>query len=82
MTEGEARRRLEAAGALSDNAAAVAAALAENEAEGNTVCGWFYLPVFEDQLRSGRVNGQVEPSLEREQSVVRVDAARGLHNPR
>lgn len=81
MTEDEARNRLQIAGASPVNAAQVAATLAENEAEGNTICGWYYLTVFEEQLRTRRIDGHATPKLDSDASVVRVDAANGFAQP-
>ena len=62
-------------------ARSVAAALVGNEAEGNPVCGLYYLPVFVEQLRSGRVDGRAEPRLEEDAAAVRVDARGGFAQP-
>ncbi|PZO78510.1 MAG: dehydrogenase [Mesorhizobium amorphae] len=69
------------AGASGENAAPVARAIARAEAEGNPVCGLFYLPIFCAQLRSGKLDGVVSPVAERQGSAVRVDARSGFAHP-
>jgi (2R)-3-sulfolactate dehydrogenase (NADP+) len=74
--------RLEAAGSSATVAASVARALVEAEAEGNAICGLYYLPVFLDQLAAGRVDGRAVPSLERTRpGVAWIDAREGFAQP-
>lgn len=47
-------------------AAEVARAVREAEAEGNRICGLYYLESHCKQLRSGRVRGDVEPVVARQ----------------
>ncbi|MEO0676366.1 MAG: Ldh family oxidoreductase [Pseudomonadota bacterium] len=56
-------RALECAGAQPWIAASVAEAVAHSEAHGNVICGLYYLESYCLQLRSGRVNGAVEPEV-------------------
>lgn len=44
-------------------AASVASAITRAEAEGNVICGLYYLESYCRQLLSGRVNGTVEPAI-------------------
>lgn len=70
------------AGASKAVAACVARDIVANEAEGNTVCGLYYLPVFVDQLRSGRIDGTAEPRIVHEApGTLTVDAAGGFAQP-
>ncbi|HEV7254665.1 MAG TPA: Ldh family oxidoreductase [Mesorhizobium sp.] len=69
------------AGASAGNAAPVARAIARAEAEGNRVCGLFYLPIFCSHLRCGKVDGHAAPSVERGRGAVRVDARGGFAHP-
>ncbi len=55
--------------------------MAENEADGNAICGWYYLPVFEEQLRAGRVDGTVRPVIATDGAVVTADAGLGFAQP-
>ena len=74
--------RLVEAGASEVVAASVARALVEAEAEGNVVCGLYYLPVFLEQLAAGRVDGRAVPGLEWSRpGTVRIDAAGGFAQP-
>lgn len=63
-------------------AEAVALAVRKAEANGNLICGLYYLESYCTQLRTGRVNGIVEPevSLPRP-GVVKVDAKLGFAQP-
>lgn len=65
-------------GASTENAQPVARALALAEAEGNRVCGLFYLPHFCAQLEVGKINGKAVPQVHTAGAVVRVDAATGF----
>ena len=79
--EAAAASRLVEAGASEGVARSVAAALVGNEAEGNPICGLYYLPVFVEQLRSGRLDGRVEPAVEEDGTAIRVDARCGFAQP-
>lgn len=68
-------------GARAVNAAPVARAIARAEAEGNAVCGLFYLPHFCAQLASGKIDGAAVPKVEAAGGVIRVDAATGFAHP-
>lgn len=77
-----ATRCLVAAGASESNADSVARSLVEAEAEGNRICGLYYLPACIEQVKSGRVDGQVRPSILRDQGAsFTVDAGCGLAQP-
>ena len=69
------------AGALPENAAPVARAMAWAEAEGNRVCGLFYLSIFCGHLRCGKVNGRAEPSVTENKAIISVDARYGFAHP-
>ncbi len=57
----------------------VAAAVREAESFGNRICGLYYLESYCQQLLSGRVDGQVEPMVDRVRpGVVEVDAGFGF----
>lgn len=63
-------------------ASEVARAVARAEAFGNVICGLYYLESYCTQLASGRVDGQVEPSVSRPKpSQVVVDARFGFAQP-
>lgn len=79
--EARALSALIAHGALASNAVPVARAIARAEAEGNSVCGLFYLPIFCEQLRCGKVDGHAEPAVTVNQAVVSVDAKYGFAHP-
>ncbi len=73
---------LERHGAAGWIAAEVARAVARAEALGNRICGLYYLESYCQQLRSGRVNGTVEPEVERPRAgFLRVDARFGFAQP-
>ena len=55
------RIALERHGASSTVAAQVADAVRVAEANGNRICGLYYLDSYCHQMTSGRVNGTVEP---------------------
>ncbi|MEH6358506.1 MAG: Ldh family oxidoreductase [Pseudomonadales bacterium] len=63
-------------------AEAVSLAVRKAEANGNLICGLYYLDSYCTQLRTGRVDGTVEPevSLPRA-SAVKVDAKLGFAQP-
>ena len=67
------KRALQAHGASEVIAAHVAHAVRVAEADGNRICGLYYLESYCQQLDSGRVDGQVEPvvSHDRERSRTR-----------
>ncbi len=69
---------LAAHGASPENARPVAHALALAEAEGNAVCGLFYLPHFCAQLAAGKIDGKAVPQVDANGGVVRVDAGTGF----
>ena len=63
-------------------ASEVARAVKKAEAIGNKICGLFYLESYCTQLKSGRVNGSVEPVVSKPKpSVVQVDAKFGFAQP-
>ena len=63
-------------------AAAVADAVRKAEAVGNRICGLYYVESYCQQLASGRVNGRVEPVVNRPKpGVVEVDAGFGFAQP-
>lgn len=68
-------------GADEGNAAPVARALARAEAEGNRVCGLFYLPIFCDHLLCGKVDGRAVPELSLRAATISVDARSGFAHP-
>ena len=72
-------RALVAHGAVDWVAQAVADAVVEAEATGNRICGLYYLESYCQQLRSGRVKGDVEPDVTRPRpGVVQVDGKMGF----
>lgn len=63
-------------------AEAVAAAVRKAEANGNLICGLYYLESYCTQLASGRVNGSVEPVVTKPKTAcVSVDAGFGFAQP-
>lgn len=68
-------------GATRANAAPVARAIARAEADGNRVCGLFYLPIFCAHLHCGKVDGRAEPEASTRDAVVAVDAKFGFAHP-
>ncbi len=63
-------------------ASEMARAIGWAEARGNRICGLYYLESYCQQLRSGRVDGQAVPVVERPRpSEIRVDAAHGFAQP-
>ncbi|MEO0665626.1 MAG: Ldh family oxidoreductase, partial [Pseudomonadota bacterium] len=75
-------RALERAGAQPWIAAAVAEAVAHSETHGNVICGLYYLESYCLQLRSGRVNGAVEPEVSQPApGAVLSDARFGFAQP-
>ena len=79
--EARAFSALGAHGAAEDNAGPVARAIARAEAEGNPVCGLFYLPIFCAHLRCGKVDGKAVPGVAPDEAVVAVDARSGFAHP-
>lgn len=77
-----AEAALLAHGAGPFQAAEVAKAVARAEETGNIICGLYYLESYCTQLASGRVNGTVDPVIDKpKQGVVRVDACFGFAQP-
>ena len=60
----------------------VAKAVRVAEAEGNKICGLYYLESYCNQLKSGRVDGKVDPQVKKVSgSSVYVDAKLGFAQP-
>ena len=75
-------RVLARAGAAPPQAEPTAAALVAAEADGLKSHGLARTPAYADQVRSGKVDGQARPQLERAaDAVLRVDAAAGFAFP-
>lgn len=73
---------LVAHGAGEWQAAEVARAIARAEETGNRICGLYYLESYCRQLRSGRVDGRVEPVVTQPRTgAVTVDARLGFAQP-
>ncbi len=73
---------LERHGAAPWVAASVARAVRTAESVGNKICGLYYLESYCQQVRSGRVKGDVEPVVTRPRvATVRVDAKFGFAQP-
>ena len=69
-------------GALDWIAREVALAVRKAEATGNLICGLYYLESYCTQLRSGRVNGVIEPVVSQPRTAtVKVDAGLGFAQP-
>lgn len=79
--EALAEAALTAHGAAPANARPTARAMCLAEAEGNPVCGLYYLPHFCAQLAAGKIDGKAVPVVRAEGGVVRVDAATGFAHP-
>jgi (2R)-3-sulfolactate dehydrogenase (NADP+) len=80
--ETAARTALERHGADGWIAAEVAKAVRKAEAVGNKICGLYYLESYCVQLKSGRVNGVVEPVVTTPRpGTVMVDAKFGFAQP-
>jgi (2R)-3-sulfolactate dehydrogenase (NADP+) len=63
-------------------AQSVAAAVRKAEANGNLICGLYYLDSYCKQLTSGRVNGSIEPTVSKPKTAcVAVDAGLGFAQP-
>ena len=73
---------LMAHGADAFPAAEVARAVAVAESHGNRICGLYYVESYCQQLRSGRVKGDVRPDVSTTRgSTVQVDARYGFAQP-
>ncbi|MDG2237477.1 MAG: Ldh family oxidoreductase [Arenicellales bacterium] len=73
---------LEKHGAVSWIAEEVSKAVRKAEAVGNRICGLYYLESYCQQLKSGRVKGNVDPVVTRPQSgTIIVDAKFGFAQP-
>jgi (2R)-3-sulfolactate dehydrogenase (NADP+) len=73
---------LVAAGTLPENAAPVARATAETEADGVSSHGMAYIPIYCEHVRCGKVDGAAVPVAERPApALVRVDAGAGFAHP-
>lgn len=76
------RAALERHGAGHWQAGEVARAVTMAEARGNRICGLYYLESYCQQLTTGRVNGTVDPVVDRPRpGTVRVDAGFGFAQP-
>lgn len=77
--ESTTKAALMAHGAEDWIAAEVAKAVRKAEAVGNKICGLYYLESYCQQLKSGRVNGAVEPQITQPKpATVMVDAKFGF----
>jgi len=77
-----AKAAMIAHGAANWQAGEVARAVARAEAFGNVICGLYYLESYCTQLKSGRVDGQVEPVVTRPKAgQVIADARVGFAQP-
>ena len=75
-------RALRAHGAAEWVAESVADAVSEAEATGNRICGLYYLESYCQQLKTGRVKGDVDPVVHRPRpGVVHVDGKLGFAQP-
>ncbi len=72
---------LTAHGATVDNARPVAGSIARAEANGNRVCGLYYLPIFCRHLTIGKVDGRAVPEVAVYDATVTVDARSGFAHP-
>ena len=73
---------LERHGAHAWIAAEVAKAVRKAEAVNNKICGLYYLESYCQQLRTGRVDGTVDPVVSRPRlGTVVVDAKYGFSQP-
>src|SRR6056297_1275700 len=80
--EALSRQALTAHGAAPWQAACVARAIARAEQTGNKICGLYYLESYCRQLRTGRVDGRVEPVVTTPRAgTVTVDARHGFAQP-
>jgi (2R)-3-sulfolactate dehydrogenase (NADP+) len=77
--EATTARALESHGAAAPVAASVASAVRTAEANGNRICGLYYLESYCRQLETGRVQGDVEPVVvQTKPGTVEVDAKFGF----
>jgi len=77
--ESTTKAALEHHGAASWIADEVASAVRKAESIGNKICGLYYLESYCQQLKTGRVNGTVEPVVDRPRpAAVMVDAKFGF----
>lgn len=77
--EDKTKQALVSHGAAPWVAAEVAKAVTQAEAEGNLICGLFYLDSYCVQLTTGRVKGTVEPVVSQpKSSAIQVDAKLGF----
>ena len=75
-------RALTRHGADDWQAGEVARAVRLAEARGNKICGLYYVESYCQQLATGRVNGTVEPVVEKARAAaIRVDAGFGFAQP-
>ncbi|OJT98778.1 MAG: dehydrogenase [Rhizobium sp. 63-7] len=72
---------LSAHGASIGNASPVAQAIARAEADGNRVCGLYYLPIFCRHMTIGKVDGKAIPEVTTRGATVTVDARSGFAHP-
>ena len=80
--EATTKTALLAHGAAEGPAAAVAHAVAQAEAYGNRICGLYYVESYCQQLRSGRVKGDVAADVSTPRpGTVKVDAKFGFAQP-
>ncbi|MDE0969566.1 MAG: Ldh family oxidoreductase [Octadecabacter sp.] len=80
--EDVAKTAMVAHGARAWQAGEVAKAVARAEAFGNVICGLYYLESYCTQLKSGRVDGQVDPIITRpKRGQVIADARYGFAQP-
>jgi (2R)-3-sulfolactate dehydrogenase (NADP+) len=80
--ESISRQALVIHGANNWIAQSVAAAVREAEANGNLICGLYYLESYCKQLSSGRVNGSIDPIVSKPKTAcVAVDAGFGFAQP-
>lgn len=76
------RDALEVHGASAEVATSVAHAVGVAEGNGNKICGLYYVESYCKQLESGRVDGDVEPTVTTDRpGAVRVDAQLGFAQP-
>lgn len=76
------RAALVAAGTTPENAAPLARATAETEADGVSSHGMAYVPIYCEHVRCGKVDGAAKPTVYRPApGLVRVDAAAGFAHP-
>ena len=69
-------------GACEDTAHIMAHAVARAEADGNSICGMFYVPIYCEHLECGRINKNAKITLTSTlASVIKVDADNGFAHP-